>query len=684
MKVNAIHVSNFRGLANIKFRPSAGLNVIAGPNAVGKTTLLEALRLHKALLFPRYQEEPRQVLQSLGAASPNVPWAPLQVDMENLAGDPKKAIAIKVDFTLSDFELTLLKSRSSDLGLSLIRNRLAQSSDAAQFNFVQFLSSASGRDQLAAAETEILNYLSPLDSSKTVSATLTLDPTKNSISGSDQIAQLIVGSVEAFSAPGVAIFSYFPADRAMPSGEVNIQIGSADMKAQVESQLGNAPSKYQRLKQTIVNQLILQNFSSDSVKQQFDGIFNTLLPGKSLEAIKQKPTGNLVVQIRESASQRIFDIDSMSSGEKGVLLTYYLLKTSLSAGGIVLLDEPELHLNPAVCARIVPYLVTDILRPKDLQAFVCTHSPEILGSAFDRDDCALFHLRSERDISPVLRSDQYEAIEILHRLGATTADVLFSRGAIFLEGESDTRIIDARFFAQLAGYKVTYLGGRGEVEKEILELQKAEEKGRVKKVNLFIFDHDNKPTSLPSTDLVRVVQLQRYCIENYLLDAEILYDCLREYARQPPESRGSFENDLTALAMAQLTEVAAREVYKPPESCGLRQSEVRGKSIREISMVLSARLDSTQQWFRTYDKATWEAEFIRAAEAKRSDLLPSWEREWTKLASGKRVFQDLQAKYEVSVSLGKFKEAVVTRLSKRPSEPWQELEQLLTDNLPNS
>jgi AAA15 family ATPase/GTPase len=81
MKVNAIHVSNFRGLANIKFRPSAGLNVIAGPNAVGKTTLLEALRLHKALLFPRYQEEPRQVLQSLGAASPNVPWAPLQVDM---------------------------------------------------------------------------------------------------------------------------------------------------------------------------------------------------------------------------------------------------------------------------------------------------------------------------------------------------------------------------------------------------------------------------------------------------------------------------------------------------------------------------------------------------------------------------------------------------------------------------
>jgi predicted ATPase len=681
MKITAVHIANFRGLANIKFRPSAGLNVIAGPNAIGKTSLLEALRLHKAFLHARYQEEPRQVLTSLGATTPNVPWAPLQVDMENLAGDARKPITVRVEFSVSDEELLLLKSRGSDLGLTLIRNQLGQSGDATQFNFVQFLSSEAGKERLATSTAEVLQYISSISQSKSISSTLTLDPIKNAISGSDQKAQLLIGSLEAFSAPGTALFSYYPADRAMPSGEVNIQIGSADMKAQVESHLGNAPTKYQRLKQSIVNQLVLQNFSPDSVRVQFDGIFDTLLPGKSLETIKQKPTGNLTVLIRERSSGRLFDIDSMSSGEKGVLLTYYLMKTSVAKGGIVLLDEPELHLNPAVCARIVPFLVTDVLKSNDLQAFVCTHSPEILGAAFEREDCSLFHLRSERDISPVLRSDQYEALEILHRLGATTADVLFSKGAVFLEGDSDTRIVDARFFGELAGYKVTQLGGRGEVEKAIRELQQAEQKGRVKKLNLFIFDHDNKPTTLVSTSFVKVVQLKRYCIENYLLDNEVLYDCLREFAKKPPDSRGVFEDELAELAIAQLTEVVAKLVYAAPEGCGIRQSEIRGKTIPEIAAILRRRLDQTQEWFGRYEPADWETSFVSAAASKYAELLAVWQQDWVVLANGKRLISDLQTKYEISTSLSKFKEAVAAQLSKRTSESWEELEELLKDNL---
>ncbi|MGA7887314.1 MAG: hypothetical protein WCA44_16360, partial [Acidobacteriaceae bacterium] len=200
----------------------------------------------------------------------------------------------------------------------------------------------------------------------------------------------------------------------------------------------------------------------------------------------------------------------------------------------------------------------------------------------------------------------------------------------------------------------------------------------------FIFDHDNKPTSLVSTNLVKVLQLQRYSIENYLLDAEILYDCLRELAKQPPESRGTFDDELTNLALSQLDEVAAKTTYKTPENCGLRQTEVRGRSVFAIATALGTRLDRTQQWFRTYDRADWEQAFIREAEAKRAELRPIWNEKWPQLANGKRLFQDLQAKYQVSASVGKFKEAVVVRLSKRPSESWQELEQLLTENLATS
>src|SRR4029077_1036784 len=98
--------------------------------------------------------------------------------------------------------------------------------------------------------------------------------------------------------------------------------------------------------------------------------------------------GLLSVQIRDLATDRTFDIDSMSSGEKGLILMFLLIGRSLADGGIVLIDEPELHLNPAVCKLLLPFLIEEYLKPKKVQAIICSHSPEILGVAFDRADCS--------------------------------------------------------------------------------------------------------------------------------------------------------------------------------------------------------------------------------------------------------------------------------------------------------
>lgn len=72
----------------------------------------------------------------------------------------------------------------------------------------------------------------------------------------------------------------------------------------------------------------------------------------------------------------------MSSGEKGLILTFLLISHSICNGGVIMLDEPELHLNPAVCKTILPFLIDEYLTKNDVQAIICSHSPEILGSAF--------------------------------------------------------------------------------------------------------------------------------------------------------------------------------------------------------------------------------------------------------------------------------------------------------------
>ena len=129
---------------------------------------------------------------------------------------------------------------------------------------------------------------------------------------------------------------------------------------------------------------MLSGVDKTQLREDFDYVLKKLLPGKELAGLSITPVGSLKVAIREAATGKVFDIDSMSSGEKGLILTFLLLRKSLGKGGIALVDEPELHLNPAVCKNIIPFLSESIVADGDLQIILCTDSADILGSAFDR------------------------------------------------------------------------------------------------------------------------------------------------------------------------------------------------------------------------------------------------------------------------------------------------------------
>ncbi len=173
-----------------------------------------------------------------------------------------------------------------------------------------------------------------------------------------------------------------------------MQISSGEANNHIQSHIGQASTKYQRLKQTIVNNLLISGLDQTDLREDFRQVLERLLPGKELAGVSLTPVGTLKVAIRECATGKVFDIDSMSSGEKGLILTFMLLRRSLAKGGIALVDEPELHLNPAVCKNIIPFLNDAIVKASDVQVILCTHSAEILSTAFDHPDCGVYHLRS--------------------------------------------------------------------------------------------------------------------------------------------------------------------------------------------------------------------------------------------------------------------------------------------------
>ena len=129
----------------------------------------------------------------------------------------------------------------------------------------------------------------------------------------------------------------------------------------------------------------------------------------------------LSVPIIDVESGTEFQIDGLSSGEKGLILTFLLIAQNVADHGVILLDEPELHLNPAVCRDLLQFLVDDYAEKRNIQVIICSHSAEILASTFERPSCALYHLRNGKTLAKVRYHDQGEIRDALRRLGALKA-----------------------------------------------------------------------------------------------------------------------------------------------------------------------------------------------------------------------------------------------------------------------
>lgn len=682
MRIKKLEIENLRGLSDVCFEFDQPTNVIVGPNAIGKTTVLEAIRLTKALLMPRYYQEGQQVLVSLGVMS-NHPHLNNYLEFSSLARDVSLPVRVSMQIELSNEELSILNSSEEQLSLEILKGQLGRAEDQNQIALTQFLSSQQGKERLSKTRESIKEELLKLQNPIKLPITLRADAKSGTIRGDNQLYQTMIILLERRQPPHKAIFSYFPADRAFPAGETNVQVGASEANNQIQSHLGQAASKYQRLKQTIVNKLLMSQVDHNQLQQSFSTVFERLLPGKRLQGISVTPVGTLKVAIQEVSTNKTFDIDSMSSGEKGLILTFMLLQQTLAEGGIALLDEPELHLNPAVCKNIIPFLCEEIVEKNKIQIFICTHSAEILGCSFDRSDCSVHHLRAHNDATKIYEKDSHEVFSALSRLGTSAAESMFSQGNIFVEGDHDSIILEDGFYDIVAGYKITSLGGRAGVEKEIATLQEAEKKDDLDKLHCFIFDNDRVPTNLSSSRKVKVLQWDRYCLENYLLGKKELFDELLDLGISDLGSRGTFENKIKELALSQLTEVVAIEIYtqQSPDGVGIRTKEIEGKNFTDIAEILCSRLETLKSDMNVFESQSWKKLFIEECNNSYNKLKPEWDNSWIKLASGKRLIDDLYKNYTINVSKLSLKRRLAKRMHTDQSEDWTLVKSKLRDAL---
>lgn len=682
MHIKTLFIRNFRALDEINVEFDNRVNVIVGPNAIGKTTILEAIRLIKALLCPRTPNESMQSLIALGAASPHLPQ---QMIFTALARDPAAAVVIRARFALSVDEMDWIVKSVQIVARGIVQARMGHGFSSPAM-LINFLGTSAGQKAMADAQEEVR---SAIDVSKAdqgqFSLELTVFPDIGPQSTGNQIWPSVLALLEQRHPPALASFSYFPADRALPQGEQPIQLGMADSQGQLESHSSQPQMKYARLKNTIFSAMIMSENGRQDLTREFERIFNGILRGRRLVGFGLNHIGLLSIQVEDTETGRKFEIDGMSSGEKGLILTFLLIERSVSNDGLILLDEPELHLNPAVCKDLLSFLVEGYAIRKNLQVIVCSHSPEILAGAFENKECSLYHIESERMLTKVRQQDQVVISDALRRLGTSESDGLLFRGTIFVEGSDDVSLLEEGFGVALRRYKIKDIGGRREIEKEIKKLQDGEKNGIVMPTRYFIFDRDDRKSELRSTGAIRVLQWERRCLENYLLDMDVIADLLmnKDIVREPLGTMGDVQKMLRQLAFEQLDDLVARKVYSTYDyvDAGIRAKEICGKSLDDISDIVVGRLIRIKTQLAGIDEEEWRVEFIQKCTEERQRMASIWEAKWMNECDGKRLFGDMCQKIKLSMAPRRFKIRVIDEMRLKRSENWRTIEGLLSDLL---
>jgi predicted ATPase len=677
MHLHEVTIENFRSIKQMSFKFDERVNLLIGPNAAGKTSVLEAIRLAKALLAPRTASESQQLLIQLGAGTPNLTQA---LNFAAIMGDINLPLKILCSYKLNDDELSRAASLAGQITNQIVA-AMHGMRDANQQNFIQFMSTPLGQQSYNNVSKEVAKHLGSISNNKLLRINLTIDPKAGQLRGMDSTSQAIFSAFEGALTPYQSLFSYFPADRALPQGEAQVQMGAADAQQQVESHNSQPQLKYQRLKSTIFASYIQGDTPDWHVEDQFKLIFSELIIGRQVERYGTNAHGQAQILIKDQKSGASFDIDAMSSGEKGLILTFLIIGRAVAPGGVILIDEPELHLNSAVCRELLNFMIDRYLAPKKIQAIICTHSPEILSTALRREDCAIYHIQAGKQARKTRKKDQAEVGMILRALGASELESMLYEGIVFVEGPDDVELLEMAFPETLARLRYRQLTGRGEVEKHIERLQNEEKKGQDVNLSYFVFDQDRKPKDIPDSHRVKVAQWNRYCLENFLIDPDILFDLIRrEYSPKTVlETVGEMEELCIRVSQGQLTELTIWEVLKESQfdSPLLLTKDVRARQVDEVAATLSQRLEAGKERYSVLLENRWPESFAVEVTRRVKAREEAWRDDWQIECNGKQFLADLRKEIGLNADLSVLKRQLITeaKLSneQQGSRGWQAL-----------
>jgi AAA domain, putative AbiEii toxin, Type IV TA system len=393
-------------------------------------------------------------------------------------------------------------------------------------------------NQLAGYSQEVANEVARLSvalrealSSDANRLKVTIEPNGAIYPESNKLMELVF---QMYQPQQVGIIDYHSASRSYQREELgSVDLNVRNFEAQrASASLYNWQNKYQGIKSQLVSSYIQEIIARESglelnqerLDSTMQELFRTFFPDKEYLGVTAMADGSIRFPVKTSVGEH--DINELSAGEKEIVYGYLRLRSSAPKHSIILIDEPELHLNPGLLRGMPGFYHRHLGEARDNQLWLVTHSDALLRNSIGNIKYSVFHMSApldgvENQLAEVMADDELERATIA--LVGDLASYQPHRKVILLEGGGNTDFdvgMIQRLFPELARRANLVSAGSKRHVNDLYDVLSATAT-QVGMVNRFfaIVDRDSERLRVLPAAAGQYIW-DRYHIENYLLSED--------------------------------------------------------------------------------------------------------------------------------------------------------------------
>lgn len=572
MKIEKLSIANFRGIAHATLIDLGAMVIIAGQNGSGKSCIFDALRLLKSI-YGGYQ--PNEVQQWMGEFQIKLTNKPS--DFLSMFNDLNRELRIRCEFRLSAAESKYISENADELLREGIWQSILPASPMPGGSQLSPMAANYRRHEpevAARAKADRVRLLHEL-AAPTIVGECFMSP-----GGHWQVVEspTLAVAFSTFSPADIGVIDYHSAQRHYGREQVQGINLSLDANEQQRSHaaLYNSAAKYNNVKGELAASYIKDLLAERAGVKAPGGatltatlqeLFATFFPDKEFLGPQPNASGLLAFPVKTSAGS-VHDLDELSAGEKEILYGYLRIRNSAPRNSIILLDEPELHLNPRLIRGLPQFYKKNLGDSLGNQIWLVSHSDALLREVVGQEGYTVFHMlpcgkvaAGDSQLKPLSVSADLE-FALLDLVG-DLATYRPNGKVIIFEGGGDSdfdRTVTSMLFPELLEHaNLVSATNKARVKSLHDTLEAASAKGHLPFTFFAITDMDSDTGAIPAGS-VRAHTWDVYHIENYFLESKFILKVLSGLQLGLVSSEEQILADLKNAAREVIPKLVAHEV----------------------------------------------------------------------------------------------------------------------------